>query len=160
SLEAAEFADAEAAGVDGFKDGDVAEEGSGRGRFLSVLFLGGEFAQRGVEEGEHLVFAQEAREAFFEFGEDDVFDGGLFDDATTDEKFVEGAEGGEAKGGGGAAEFLAAEETEVAAEMVALEGGPVGRGVAFGLVPGGKFGEGGAVVALGVLGGAAIGGEV
>jgi hypothetical protein len=73
-----------------------------------------------------------------------------------DEEFVKGAQGREAEGNGGAAEVLAAEKAQVAAEIIALEIRPRGRRFSLLGKPGVKPGQRLRVVPLGVGGSTTI----
>src|SRR5207248_2985876 len=70
--------------------------------------------------------------------------------AAADQEFVKRAQRAKAQLNGGPAQFAAAEETEVTAEIIALQRVPRGRRFPCLLVPAEKFGQGLAIVALSV----------
>ena len=163
NAQAAEFADAETAGINRFENGGVAEVNRAIDVFAFLLrgfALFGEFEDRRVEQRVHLLCGEEAGEAAFEFGELDVFNRRSGDNAATDEKLVERTQRGKAKADGSASELLATKITEIGTEIIALERGPRRRGRTILLMPAGEFFESLPVIALRVRAGGTIGGEV
>lgn len=104
--EAAEFADSQAAGINGFKDGGVSDKGGGRGG--CVLGLAPHFHQRRLQQVGHLLDGEKSRQVFVGFGKRDLFDGDFRQFSFFDEVAVEAAKSGEAKLNGGAAEIVSA----------------------------------------------------
>lgn len=111
-VEAGEFAEAHAGGVEHFEDGGVAFGCPGG----SLFVLG-----QGQGQGEHgldLSDGEDDREFLFLFGDLDVEEGVVIPSAAMVQPFVEAAEGGEVEADGGAAFFLLHEVEEVATEVV------------------------------------------
>lgn len=107
--EAAEFADSQAAGVNGFEDGGVSEKrGGGVGRSGRVFGLAPHFCEWGLQQAGHLLDGEESGQTFVGFGQGDLFDGDFGQFSLFDEVAVKAAESGEAKLNGGAAEIVSA----------------------------------------------------
>lgn len=159
--ETAEFGHAEAAGVEEFENGGVAGGHAGvdgASGFGGIRF--GDGPGGCGEQGLHLLHGKESHQAFGEFGQGQVFDRGRGDVSVAEQVSVEGAEGREAEADGGRAEGLASEVAEVEAELLAGQERPIGGGAVLGAVPGDEFDEGLGVVAQGVGGDVAFGGEM
>ena len=137
--EAAELADSQAAGVNGFEDGGVSDKGGGVGRSRRVFGLALHFHQRRLQQIGHLIDGEELRQAFVGFGKGDSFDGNFRQFSFFNEVAVKTTESGEAKLNGGAAEIVSAEVPQPSAEVMALERFPLGKMVLFSAVPGGEF---------------------
>ena len=111
-VEAGEFAEAHACGVEHFEDGGIAFGCPGG----SLFVLG-----QGQGQGEHgldLSDGEDDREFFFLFRDLDVEEGVVIPGAAMVEPLVEAAKGGEVEADGGAAFLLLHEMEEVAAEVV------------------------------------------
>lgn len=138
--EAAEFADSQAAGVNGFEDGGVSDKGNGGfGRRGCVFRLALHFRQRRLQQIGHLIDGEESRQAFVGFGQGDLFDGDCLQFSFFDEVAVEAAESREAKLNSGAAEIVSAKMPQPSAEVMALERFPSGGMVLLSAVPCGEF---------------------
>lgn len=160
--ELAGFADAEAGGVEEFEQGPIAQEKVG-----TDWFVGGggeakasEFGLGCREQGGDVGFLKEAGQATGQFGEPELAGRGRGAETFTDEPSEEGAERAEPEGDGGGVVFPATEPSEIEAEFVAGNDGPVCGAPQLLLVPGGELGEGLTVVADGVGGSVPAGFEM
>lgn len=107
--EAAELANSQSAGVNGFEDGGVSNKASGGvGGSGRVFGLAPHFHQRRFQQTGHLIDGEESGQSFVGFGKRDSFDGNFRQFSFFDEVAVEAAKSGEAKLDGGAAEIVSA----------------------------------------------------
>ena len=138
--EAAEFADSQSTGVNGFEDGGVSEKRNGDfGRRRCVFRLALHFRKRRLQQIGHLIDGKESGQSFVGFGQGDLFDGDCLQFSFFDEVAVEAAESRETKLNSGAAEIVLAKMTQPSAEVMALERFPSGGMVLFSAVPCGEF---------------------
>jgi hypothetical protein len=138
-LQTAQFADAQAAGVDGLQDGIVAVEGHRQRRSAPSAGRPGsggfEGLEGGVQELDQLIHREVSGQASWQFGQVQPVDRRTGGPAAADEKPIETAQGAEPETDCRAAEVLSAQVTEEGAEIVAFEVGPMGRLLAGLLVP-------------------------
>ena len=125
----AQLAHAQAARVNHLQNGGVAKIGA-RLRLLFRFRLALQFLAGRPQQVLQLLDSQEARQPFFPGGKGELADGRNGGGAVADEKFVKGAQGGEAQLHGGAAQLAAAEEAEKIPEIIPAQGVPIRRRLA------------------------------
>jgi len=123
-VEGGEFGEAEAGGVEEFEDGGVTFAHPERGLALELAF------HREFEEFFDLGESEDDGEGFVSFGEFDFGNGAFWIAAAVDEKFVEGAVGGEAETDSATGESVFLKLEEIGAEVIGGELAPLGEFVA------------------------------
>src|SRR5438128_1596536 len=161
SNQPAQFADAEAAGIDCLQHRDVAL--SLNASSFSALFLlvrDGNELGGGLQQIVDLFCRQKLRQPFSQFWQGQVFDRGRGEDCVANEELVKCSQGAETKLNCRPAQSLSSQKSQVVAKIISAQCIPLRGMVPSFLMPGLKFHQCLPIVALSINRGPAISGQV